>query len=206
VQLTTELTIDAPPEVVWPVLADVERVAPCLPGATLTSSEGDAHAGNVVVKVGPIRASYEGLATVVERSDDDRRLVVDARGRDKRNGSTAAATVTATARPQGAATVVDVDIDLAITGRIAQFGRGALADVTNRLAREFGTNLESTLAAATAGGDDTPGTPAAGTPAPGAAPLDLGRLALPALRPVLAALGALVTGAVVFAVVRRRRQ
>jgi hypothetical protein len=203
VQLTTELTIDAPPEVVWPVLADVARVAPCLPGATLTSSEGDAHAGTVVVKVGPIRASYEGLATVVERSDRDRRLVVDARGRDKRNGSTAAATMTATARPRGTATVVDVDIDLALTGRIAQFGRGALADVTNRLAREFGTNLESTLAAAA--GPSRSGEAPSATPPAGAAPLDLGRLAFPALKPVLAALGALVTGAVAFALVRRRR-
>jgi carbon monoxide dehydrogenase subunit G len=155
-ELTNEFEVPVDVEQAWAVLTDLERIAPCLPGAQLTSVEGDAYRGSVTVKVGPITATYEGEATFRERDEGAHKVVLDAAGRDKRQGK-ATAVITATMQPAGAGTRVVLHTDLTIAGKVAQFGRGVLADVSEKLLGEFVTNLErDVLAGATAGSTDTP--------------------------------------------------
>jgi carbon monoxide dehydrogenase subunit G len=122
----------------WDVLLDVPTVAPCMPGAALTSYEGDEFTGTVKVKLGPINLTYRGQGRIVERNEAERRAVLEASGRESRGSGTAKATVTATLRPDGdGATRVDVVTNLSITGRPAQFGRGVMVDVGNKLIGQF---------------------------------------------------------------------
>ena len=125
----------------WKVLLDVERIAPCLPGAQLTEVEGDEYRGTVKVKVGPITAQYKGAAEIVEADEANHRVVLKAAGRDTRGQGNASATVTATLAPDGDGTVVNIDTDLSITGKVAQFGRGVMADVSSKLLGQFAENL-----------------------------------------------------------------
>jgi carbon monoxide dehydrogenase subunit G len=136
VELTNEFRVEVPIERAWEVLTDVERIAPCLPGAELQEIEGDEHRGIVKVKVGPITAQYKGSATFVER-EAPTRAVLRAEGRETRGQGGASATITATLAPDGEATVVTVVTDLTVTGRVAQFGRGVLADVSSKLLGQF---------------------------------------------------------------------
>ncbi|MHB1776680.1 MAG: SRPBCC family protein [Acidimicrobiales bacterium] len=165
-ELTNEFTVGIPPEQAWDVLTDVERIAPCLPGARLTEVVGDEFHGVVKVKVGPISTEYRGVATFVEQDAGARRAVLRAEGREARGQGTARATVTATLAPAGEATTVRVVTDLAVSGRVAQFGRGVLADVSSRLLAQFAEALEATVSAG--GADDGDRPPPAGTadPAP----------------------------------------
>lgn len=122
----------------WDVLLDVPTVAPCMPGAALTSYEGDEFTGTVKVKLGPINLTYKGQGRIVERNEAERRAVLEASGRESRGSGTAKATVTATLHPDGdGATRVDVVTNLNITGRPAQFGRGVMVDVGNKLIGQF---------------------------------------------------------------------
>ncbi|HEX6074526.1 MAG TPA: SRPBCC family protein [Micromonosporaceae bacterium] len=131
-------TVPVPVAKAWDVLLDVPTVAPCMPGAALTSYEGDEFAGTVKVKVGPINLTYKGQGRIVERNEADRRAVLEASGREARGSGTAKATVTATLRPDGdGSTRVDVVTELNITGRPAQFGRGMMVDVGNKLIGQF---------------------------------------------------------------------
>jgi carbon monoxide dehydrogenase subunit G len=130
----------------WQVLLDVERIAPCLPGATVDSVQGDTFAGRVKVKVGPITVTYQGNATFVERDESSHRVTIKANGREARGAGTAAATVKAVLYDKGERTRVRVDTELAITGRPAQFGRGVMVDVSNKLLGTFADCLERTLA------------------------------------------------------------
>src|SRR4051812_236086 len=133
-ELTNEFNVGVPVEQAWSVLTDVERIAPCMPGAELQEIEGDEYRGVVKVKVGPITAQYKGKATFVERDDSAHRAVLRAEGRDTRGQGNANATITATLTPDGdSATQVSVVTDLAVTGRVAQFGRGVLNDVSVKL-------------------------------------------------------------------------
>jgi carbon monoxide dehydrogenase subunit G len=136
-QLEHSFTVPAPVEEAWRVLLDVERVAPCLPGATLDSSEGGTYAGRVKVKVGPIQITYAGKAEFTETDEVARRAVMSASGREARGSGTARATITMTMRGEGEKTFVQVLTDLAVTGRPAQFGRGVMADVGERLIGRF---------------------------------------------------------------------
>jgi uncharacterized protein len=169
VELTNRFRVAAPIDEAWALLTDVERIAPCLPGAQLTEIEGDEYRGLVKVKVGPITAQYKGAAHFLSRDDADHRAVLRAEGRDTRGQGNAAATITAQLTPDGDGTDVSVVTDLTITGRVAQFGRGILADVSSKLLGEFATRLESELttsppapAATDAGSPDTRTTAAAG--------------------------------------------
>ena len=148
----------------WKVLTDVERIAPMLPGAQLQEVEGDEYRGVVKVKVGPITAQYKGKATFVERDDSARRAVLRAEGRDTRGQGNANATITATLTPDGAGTAVRVVTDLAITGKVAQFGRGVLADVSAKLLTQFVEALEADVLSG------APAPVAAGEPEPAPAP------------------------------------
>lgn len=172
-ELTNEFTVDVPIDEAWAVLTDVTRIAPCMPGAKLQEVEGDEYRGSVKVKVGPVTAEYKGKATFLEQDVAAHRAVLRAEGRETRGQGNANATITATLEPAGSATRVSVVTDLAITGRVAQFGRGVLADVSNKLLGQFVESLESTVLAGTAPlpagsapGDEVPESDAEGQDAP----------------------------------------
>ena len=146
-ELTHEFTVDAPVERAWAVLTDVERIAPCMPGAELTGVDGDTYHGQVKVKVGPITSQYKGTASFAEMDQAARRLVLKAAGRDTRGQGNASATVTAVMTEQAAGTKVAVHTDLTVSGRVAQFGRGVMADITGKLLQQFVDNLEARVLA-----------------------------------------------------------
>ncbi len=158
-ELTNEFTVNVPIDEAWNVLTDVSRIAPAMPGAKLESVEGDEYRGVVKVKVGPVTAEYKGVATFVERDPAAYRAVLRAEGRETRGQGNATATITAVLVPAGEGTHVSVVTDLSITGRVAQFGRGVLADVSNKLLGQFVTSLETTVLAAAGPG---PGSPEGG--------------------------------------------
>ena len=144
-ELINEFEVDAPLDVVWSVLTDVERIAPCLPGAQLQEVEGDEYRGVVKVKVGPITAQYKGAASFVEKDDSGYRAVLRAEGRDTRGTGNAAADITAEMAPTATGTRVAVTTDLKVTGKVAQFGRGVMADVSKKLMGQFADNLSELL-------------------------------------------------------------
>ena len=137
-KLENNFTIDAPVEKAWQALNNPETVAPCFPGATLTSYEGDSFAGTVKVKLGPIAMTYKGKGTYVSRDEAAHEVVIEANGRDSRGNGTANATVTASLAAEGAdKTVVSMLTDMTITGKPAQFGRGVIADVADKIIGQF---------------------------------------------------------------------
>ncbi len=126
----------------WRVLLDIEGIAPCLPGAQLQEVDGVQYRGVVKVKVGPITAEYKGTATLAEVDEATHRILIDASGRDTRGQGNAKATIVVTMTEDASGTRVEVVTDLAITGKVAQFGRGVLDDVSAKLLRQFVENLE----------------------------------------------------------------
>jgi carbon monoxide dehydrogenase subunit G len=142
-KLENEFHVDVPVEEAWRVLLDVERIAPCMPGAQLQEVEGDEYRGIVKVKVGPITAQYKGVARITESDDANHRAVIRAEGRDTRGQGNASATATAVLQPDGDGTRVNIDSDVTITGKVAQFGRGVIADVSAKLLDQFVACLES---------------------------------------------------------------
>jgi len=152
-EIADSFRVSTAPEDTWRVLLDIERIAPCLPGAQLQEIEGDEYRGIVKVKVGPITAQYKGSAHLTEVDEAARRIVIDAAGRDTRGQGNAKAKIVVSMRPEGAGTAVDIATDLAITGKVAQFGRGVLADVSAKLVGQFVENLERDVLASAGGGD-----------------------------------------------------
>jgi len=144
-ELINEFDVSVPIDTAWAVLTDVERIAPCLPGAQLQEIEGEEYRGIVKVKVGPITAQYKGRATFLEMDADAHRLVLDAAGRDTRGAGNASAIITAQLTSSGSGTHVTVTTDLTVTGKVAQFGRGVLADVSAKILTQFVDNLEQTV-------------------------------------------------------------
>ncbi|MGH9186261.1 MAG: SRPBCC family protein, partial [Acidimicrobiales bacterium] len=147
-ELTNDFRVGVPIGQAWDVLTDVERIAPCMPGAQLQEVEGDEHRGVVKVKVGPITAQYKGAARFVELDADTHRAVLRAEGRETRGQGNANATITATLEADGDGTRVQVITDLTVTGRVAQFGRGVMAEVSAKLLGQFVDCLETTVLAA----------------------------------------------------------
>ncbi|MBA2445168.1 MAG: SRPBCC family protein [Nocardioidaceae bacterium] len=146
-ELSHRFTVPTSIEVAWEAFNDLERVAPCFPGASLTSYDGDTFEGICKVKLGPVSLQYSGTGRFVERDESAYRAVIEAKGKDKRGNGTAAATITAQLASSGdAATDVIVSTDLNITGRPAQFGRGVMQDVSDKLLAQFATCLETKLA------------------------------------------------------------
>jgi carbon monoxide dehydrogenase subunit G len=159
-ELNNEFRVGVPIEQAYEVLTDVERIAPCMPGAQLQEVEGEEYRGVVKVKVGPITANYKGAATFLER-EAPTRVMLRAEGRETRGQGNANATITATMDPDGDGTKVAVVTDLTVTGRVAQFGRGVLADVSSKLLGQFVDCLEGKLGEDTgASGGAAPSTPA----------------------------------------------
>jgi hypothetical protein len=147
VELNNDFEVAAPVDLVWAVLTDVERIAPCLPGAQLLEIEGDEFRGVVKIKVGPITAQYKGVASFSERDDVGHRAVLRAEGRDTRGAGNAAADITAELEATDIGTKVTVTTDLTVTGKVAQFGRGVMADVSKKLMGQFADNLSDLIAA-----------------------------------------------------------
>ena len=195
--LTHRFTVPTDVETTWAHFQDIASVAQCFPGAQVTSAEGDTFSGTVKVKLGPIALVYTGSGTFVEKDETEHRFLVDAKGKDKRGNGTAGAKVKLSMTDAtGGGTDVEVVTDLAITGKPAQFGRGVMQDVSDKLLGQFVNCLEQRLgddgsaeaetedapaAAAAAAGPQSVAapTPEAGEPAPAAAP--------PRPRPVAAA-------------------
>lgn len=157
-KLEHTFTVPVPVDKAWEVLLDLPRIAPCMPGATLTGVEGDEFTGTVKVKLGPIGLTYSGKGRFVERDEAAHRVVVEASGRDTRSAGTAGATITAQLSGQGDETVVDVVTDLTVTGKPAQFGRGMISDVSGKLLGQFADCLAGKLA-----GGEEPAAPVGDT-------------------------------------------
>lgn len=146
-ELVNEFTVNRPIDEAWAVLTNVERIAPCLPGAQLQEIEGDIYRGVVKVKVGPISAALKGEAHFVERDDANHRAVLKGDGRDTKGNGNASALITASLQEltsTSAKCVVHTDLNM--TGKVAQFGRGALADISSKLMQQFAKNLDEMLA------------------------------------------------------------
>ena len=140
-ELSNDFEVSAPIEKVWEVINDVELIAPCLPGAQLEEVENDEYKGFVKVKVGPITAQYKGVAKFVEKDASNHRVVIRGEGRDTRGAGNAAADKTASLVSTTEGTRVNVVTDLKITGKVAQFGRGVMADISKKLMSQFADNL-----------------------------------------------------------------
>jgi uncharacterized protein len=234
VQLDHEFIVPAPAAQAWPVLLDIERIGPCLPGATITKVEGDTFEGKVKVKVGPITVTYTGTASFLEKDEAARRVVIEARGKETRGTGTANASITAQLHDQGDSTRVTVSTDLSVTGKPAQFGRGVMSDVGAKLLGQFADCLADRLAgkpepAAAAAQTDaalgqTPAEAAGTAPAAGSAPaavleapaspppprptsdeIDLiGTAGIPVLKRAAPVLAAIAVIALLLIVIRRR--
>jgi carbon monoxide dehydrogenase subunit G len=168
-ELRHEFTVPATLEESWNAFNDIESVAECFPGATVTSVEGDTFQGSCKVKLGPIALVYNGSGTFVEKDEAAHRMVIDAKGKDKRGNGTAGAHVVATMTQEGTSTRIEVLTDLNVTGKPAQFGRGVMQDVSDKLLGQFTACLEKKVgdssAAAAAAVAAAAGTDAAGTDA-----------------------------------------
>src|SRR5215467_2423211 len=145
-ELEHSFTVPVPKSRAWDVLLDVERVAPCMPGATLDSVEGDEIHGRIKVKVGPINMTYAGTARFVERDAEAGVVTLEASGKETRGAGTASASVRSMLEGQGDETRVTVLTTLNVTGRPAQFGRGVMNEVGGKLLSIFAANLAATLA------------------------------------------------------------
>ncbi len=167
-ELTHDFTVPADVETTWQTFMDLERVGSCFPGATVTEASADGFAGTVKVKLGPIALQYAGTGQFVERDDAAHHAVIEAKGKDKRGNGTAGATVRVQLAPDGTGTRVDVVTDLAVTGKPAQFGRGVMQDVSDKLLGQFIACIEGELGEAGAGAaaaEPAPAEPAAVEPA-----------------------------------------
>lgn len=162
IELDNSFTVPVPPAQAWDVLLDVERIAPCMPGASVTSVEGDEVAGQVKVKLGPLSLSYKGTAKFTDKDQDNYTIAIEASGKETRGAGTASATVQAGLKPADAEghTLVSMHTSLNVTGRPAQFGRSLLPEVSGKLISQFATNLEALIGAdanAAAPAQDTEG-------------------------------------------------
>ena len=144
-KLENEFTVDAPVDEAWKTMIDLERVTPCLPGATLTEQEGDEYRGKMTVRLGPVKQEYNGTVKFEETDEDEHRAVLKADGKDQRGQGTASATITSTMSEENGGTKVHVETDMQLTGRAAQFGRGVQQDVAAKLLTQFADCLEKEI-------------------------------------------------------------
>ncbi len=207
-QLEHHFTVPVPTVQAWEALLDVERIAPCMPGATVDSFDGETIEGKVKVKVGPIQVTYAGTAKFVEKDAASHRAVIEASAREARGPGTAAATITAVLTDAGSSTDVTVTTDLQITGKPAQFGRGVLADVGDKILGKFADCLAGELAQdAPTAKEERDSVPAPSLPtAPVENTFDVLDSAGPAvLKRVAPLVGGLILVLVIWRIVARRR-
>jgi carbon monoxide dehydrogenase subunit G len=210
VELVNEFRVPVSVDQAWEVLTDVERIAPCIPGAQLLSVDGDVFTGAVKVKVGPITVQYRGNASFQEKDAAAHRAVIKANGKETRGQGNAAAVVTAELKDEGDSTSCVLTTDLTISGKAAQFGRGVLSDVATKLIGQFAERLEAdVLAGATASaGAETPQaqTVSAATQPHDVASVDLlSVVAAPVAKRVLPVAGGLAVGVAIGFLLGRRR-
>lgn len=208
----------------WHSFNQLEEIAPCFPGATLTSVTGDAFTGTVKIKLGPIAMLYAGTGEFLSRDEATHTVVIQAMGKDKRGNGTAGATVTAVLAAAGDGTTVDVTTDMNVTGKPAQFGRGVIQDISDKLLEQFVQCVIDKAGTPAAGPVETPAAPVVtvapelvieppgretpASPAPAFAPeLDLGSAVVPVLAKKFgpAILGAAAVLAVIICLCRRKR-
>jgi uncharacterized protein len=215
VELINEFRVPVPVDQAWDVLTDIERIAPCMPGAQLLSVDGDEFTGAVKVKVGPITVQYKGTAAFEEKDESARRAVIKASGRETRGQGNAAAVVTAELKDGGDNTTCVLSTDLTISGKAAQFGRGVLADVATKLIQQFADRLEADVLSA---GAAPAGAPAASAEPRGSEPVTsdavdqagasvnlISVLAMPVAKRVLPVAVGLITGIAIGWLLGRRR-
>ncbi|UTT48489.1 MULTISPECIES: SRPBCC family protein [Rhodococcus] len=212
-----EFSVPSTVDEAWTLLLDVERVAPCMPGATLDSIDGDEFTGRIRVKIGAIQMTYKMKGRFIERDKENWRVVIEGSGKENRGTGTVKATITLTMIPRGDTTDVRVGTDLAITGKPAQFGRGVLDDIGSKIVGQFAKNLAAALDedksaptpaefAAPTTAQPTP-TVAPVRPAPDNEPLDLvGVLAPSRERMITIGLAALLAIVTALFLSRPRRQ
>lgn len=216
--LVNELTVNKPIDEAWPIICDLEAIAPCLPGAQLEEIEGTIHRGNVVVKLGAITAKFKGEAEIVERDDEAHTAKLRAKGRDAGGRGSAEAVITAVAVAiSPTSTQVNVTTEMQITGKVAQFGRGIMGEVSKKLMDQFAANLNTRLDerddTAVHATDPAPSGDSAETAeqpqgvrkvaAPAVAPIDVAELAGPALAKRFLPL--VVVALLLIVLLRRRR-
>jgi carbon monoxide dehydrogenase subunit G len=212
-KITEEFTVSVPVDQAWQVLTDLEGIAPCMPGAQLTGFDGEVYQGKVRIKVGPVISDFAGTARFAEKDDAAHRAVIDARGKDSRGAGNASAMITAGLRADGDRTVVSVDTDLKISGKVAQFGSGMIKQVSEKLLGQFVDCLESKLAAGQLQGAAPPAVEGAtppehtGSEAPATSPaaaLDLMQLAAGSIakRLVPVLVGVVVIAVIVYLLIR----
>jgi carbon monoxide dehydrogenase subunit G len=167
IELDNSFTVPVPPEQAWDVLLDVERIAPCMPGASVLKVEDDSVDGQVKVKLGPLSLTYKGTAKFVEKDQANHSIVLDAAGKETRGAGTASATVKAVLAPgeEPGTTTATIHTSLNVTGRPAQFGRSLLPEISGKLIAQFADNLAALITA----DQPAPDEPAAGEPADAAA-------------------------------------
>ena len=144
-KIENEFRVNAPIEVAWKFLTDLPAITPCLPGARLTSVEDETYSGTIKIKVGPVTAEYLGTAIFVSKDDTAYRAEILAKGRDSRGSGNADAVIVAQLTSDGDVTVVNIDTDLKLSGKVAQFGRGVMIDVSNKLIGQFVECLEDKI-------------------------------------------------------------
>lgn len=144
-KLENEFTVDAPVDEAWQVMLNLERVTPCLPGASLTEQQGDEYKGKMTVRLGPVKQEYNGTVKFEETDEEEHRAVLKADGKDQRGQGTASATITSTMSEEDGGTKVRVETDMQLTGQAAQFGRGVQEDVAAKLLTQFADCLEKEI-------------------------------------------------------------
>jgi carbon monoxide dehydrogenase subunit G len=211
--LQNSFVVPADVETAWKTLLDVEKIAPCMPGATLESNDGENFTGKVKVKLGPVSMTYGGAAKFLERDDTTHTAVIEGTGKETRGSGTAKAVVTTKLTEEGPdRTRVDVTTDLTVTGKPAQFGRGVMQDVAGRIIDQFSANLEAVIAG---GGEQSAASSSdGGAPTPAAPPMPqaadsidlLGTAGAPVLKRALpAVLGLLALVGIIWLIARRKR-
>ena len=166
-QINNEFTVPLPPDQAWPILLDLERVAPCLPGATITSIDGDDFEGRAKIKVGPITAEYKGKARFVDKNATEHRAVLRASGKDARGQGNVAADISLRLVADGTGSKVLVETSMDISGKIAQFGRGVINDAAGAILGIFAERLGDLMIGDTPQevADDSNGAPPTTSPA-----------------------------------------
>lgn len=211
-KLDNEFRVNAPIERAWEVLTDIPAITPCLPGAELTDHDGDEYRGTVKIKVGPVTANYSGKALFAVIDQERHHIEIAADGRDSRGSGNASASITADMRAEGDETVVSISTDLKVAGKVAQFGKGMIAEVSGKLIDQFADCIEQELlgdmviddvaAASAASGEQT--DPAAAAPQPVEA-LDLMELAGGSVYKRLAPIGVAAAILLLLVLLLRRR-
>src|SRR4029077_19935059 len=162
-EMDHSFTVPVPPERAWDVLLDVEKIAPCMPGASVDEFDGEVVTGRIKVKVGPVSLTYRGTAKFTERDPDAKVIVLEASGKETRGAGTASATVRATLEPGGEGTIANMHTTMNVTGRPAQFGRGGMVEVGGKLVEQFAQNLRQLITDDSAGEGGAAATEAGAT-------------------------------------------